>query len=183
MVGKANKALAIPIEAGLDRSSIRTFAPGRSGFPSTTFEHAATAVFVDVRGRRLSADQVKYLIERLYVRAGLRARVPKGAMVHTLRHTFATSALEAGADVVELQTLLGHASLDTTRRLFGRQMAKVGEQDLPVASLGDIIRSKEAAGRPKDLRALPLLHQAQVRQERLLEAPVPPVWPDFGPQR
>jgi hypothetical protein len=76
---------------------------------------AATPLFVDVRGRGLSVDQVKYLIERLYIRAGLRARVPAGALVHALGHTFATSALEAGADVVELQTLLGHASLDTTR--------------------------------------------------------------------
>ena len=42
--------------------------------------------------------------------------MPAGALVHALRHTFASSALEARADVVELQTLLGYASLDTTRR-------------------------------------------------------------------
>ncbi len=88
----------------------------RARFPRHDLDHPATPLFVDVRGRGLSVDQVKYLIERLYIRAGLRARVPAGALVHALRHTFATSALEAGADVVELQTLLGHASLDTTRR-------------------------------------------------------------------
>ncbi len=88
----------------------------RVRFERHDLDHPATPLFVDVRGRGLSVDQVKYLIERLYVRAGLRARVPAGALVHALRHSFATSALEAGADVVELQTLLGHASLDTTRR-------------------------------------------------------------------
>ena len=88
----------------------------RTRFERHDLDHPSTPLLVDIRGRRLSVDQVKYLVERLYVRAGLRARVPSGALVHALRHTFATSALEAGADVVELQTLLGHASLDTTRR-------------------------------------------------------------------
>jgi integrase/recombinase XerC len=55
-------------------------------------------------------------VERLYVRAGIRAQVPPGALVHALRHTFATSALEGGASVLEVQQLLGHSSLDTTRR-------------------------------------------------------------------
>jgi integrase/recombinase XerC len=67
----------------------------RSRFEHHDLDHPATPLFVDVRGRGLSADQVKYLIERRYARAGLRARVPAGALVHALRHTFATSALEA----------------------------------------------------------------------------------------
>ena len=56
------------------------------------------------------------MIEHLYRRAGVRAQVPKGALVHALRHTFATQALEAGASVVEVKELLGHESLDTTKR-------------------------------------------------------------------
>jgi len=51
-------------------------------------------------------------------------------MVHALRHTFATDALQAGADVVELQALLGHASLDTTRRYL----------DATAEGLRDVIR-------------------------------------------
>jgi len=130
VVGKGNKTRAIPIEAGLEQVLDAYLRTRAARFPRHDLQHPATALFVDVRGRRLSADQVKYLIERLYVRAGLRARVPAGAMVHALRHTFATSALEAGADVVELQTLLGHASLDTTRRYL----------DATAEGLRDVVR-------------------------------------------
>ena len=115
VTGKGGKPRAIPIEAGLDEVLDAYLATRRARFPRHELDHPATVLFVDVRGRQLSVDQVKYLIERLYRRAGIRAQVPKGALVHALRHTFATSALQAGADVVELQTLLGHASLDTTR--------------------------------------------------------------------
>jgi integrase/recombinase XerD len=116
VVGKGGKARPIPIDAALD-SVLEAYQRERAGrFPKHDLDHPGTALFVDVRGRRLTVDQVRYLVDRLYVRAGIRAQVPTGALVHALRHTFATAALEAGADVVELQELLGHASLETTRR-------------------------------------------------------------------
>ena len=46
----------------------------------------------------------------------MRAQAPAGALVHALRHTFATTALEGGVNVLEVQQLRGHSSLDTTRR-------------------------------------------------------------------
>ncbi len=114
--GKGGKARPIPIDPLLEQVIAEYQRERAARFPNHDLGHPATPLFVDVRGRRLSVDQVRYLIDRLYVRAGVRAQVPPGALVHALRHTFATAALEAGADVVELQELLGHASLETTRR-------------------------------------------------------------------
>lgn len=114
--GKGDKVRPIPIDPALDQV-LDVYLKERSRrLPKEQLDHPATPLFVDVRGRRMSVDQIRYLVEKLYVRAGIRASVPAGALVHALRHTFATSALEAGADVVELQELLGHASLETTRR-------------------------------------------------------------------
>lgn len=114
--GKGGKMRPIPLEAALDRVLDSYLEERAARFPDERVDHPATPLFVDTRGRRMTVDQIRYLIEKLYVRAGIRAQVPAGALVHALRHTFATSALEAGADVVELQELLGHASLETTRR-------------------------------------------------------------------
>jgi site-specific recombinase XerD len=114
--GKGGKARPIPIDPVLDNVLSAYQQERGARFPKQDLDHPATPLFVDVRGRRMSVDQVRYLVERLYVRAGIRSQVPAGALVHALRHTFATAALEAGADVVELQELLGHASLETTRR-------------------------------------------------------------------
>jgi site-specific recombinase XerD len=116
VIGKGGKARPVPIDPSLDTVIEHYMDERETRFGRAGFDHPSTPLFVDVRGRRLSVDQVRYLIERIYVRAGLRAHVPAGALVHALRHTFATAALEAGADVVELQELLGHASLETTRR-------------------------------------------------------------------
>jgi integrase/recombinase XerC len=114
--GKGGKARPIPVDPVLDQVLSEYQSERADRFPKHDLDRPTTPFFVDVRGRRMSVHQVRYLVDRLYVRAGIRAQVPAGALVHALRHTFATAALEAGADVVELQELLGHASLETTRR-------------------------------------------------------------------
>jgi site-specific recombinase XerD len=116
VTGKGGKVRPIPVDPALERVIGEYLKERAARFPGHDLDHPATPLFVDVRGRRLTVDQIRYIVERIYVRAGVRAHVPAGALVHALRHTFATSALEAGADVVELQELLGHASLETTRR-------------------------------------------------------------------
>jgi len=116
VVGKGDKARAVPIYPELEELIGSYLVSRAERFPNHDLEHPTTALFVHASGAPLNARQAQYLIERLYVRAGIRAQVPPGALVHALRHTFATAALSGGASVLEVQQLLGHASLDTTKR-------------------------------------------------------------------
>ena len=72
---------------------------------------AANAVFLNLRGGRLTTRSLRRIVERTVAKAGLLRR----ATPHTLRHSFATHLLDRGLDLKSVQELLGHAHLSTTQ--------------------------------------------------------------------
>jgi integrase/recombinase XerC len=116
VAGKGKKERMIPLQPGLDSVLERYLDSRQERHGSDALTDPAAALLVHYDNTPLTRGRVQYVIEQLYRRAGLRAAVPAGALVHALRHSFASLAIEYGTDVAELRELLGHASLATTSR-------------------------------------------------------------------
>ncbi len=69
------------------------------------------ALFVGRTGKRLTARAVQKIMTKFLSQVDEEA----GLSTHSLRHTFATHLLDAGADLRAVQELLGHASISTTQ--------------------------------------------------------------------
>jgi integrase/recombinase XerD len=109
LFGKGGKQRIVPIgsyaRAALDAYLVRAR-------PVLSARGKATpAVFLGMRGARLSRQSAWLVIRS----AGERAQLDLELSPHSMRHSFATHLLQGGADVRVVQELLGHASVATTQ--------------------------------------------------------------------
>ncbi len=115
VMGKGNKERVAP----LSDESIKRLSRWLEQRHALNSSHMQKALFLGVRGKRLNRRQAARIIGRLATLAGL----PQHVHPHMLRHSFATHLLQGGADLRDVQELLGHKRIVTTQRYTHLDMA------------------------------------------------------------
>jgi integrase/recombinase XerC len=106
--GKGDKERVVPL-LEVVREKIKGYLEAIRDENICTLEEKA--LIITAEGRRISRSAVYNIVRRSLAAAGVTGK----RSPHVLRHTFATHMLENGADLREIQELLGHSSLGTTQ--------------------------------------------------------------------
>jgi len=109
VLGKGNKERLIPIGKHIQRLLWRYI----NRYRSESAMPNSDLLFLTMDGRPLTKDRIDKIMAYYGSKAGLAG---VRCSPHTLRHTAAVSFLRNGGDVFSLQRMLGHASLEMTRR-------------------------------------------------------------------
>jgi integrase/recombinase XerD len=109
LLGKGNKQRIVPLGSFARKAIDDYLVRARPEFSARGT--ATPALFLGVRGRRVSRQNAWLIIRAAAQRADLGVDVSP----HTFRHSFATHLLSGGADVRVVQELLGHSSVATTQ--------------------------------------------------------------------
>ena len=104
VVGKGDKQRIVPVSSAA-RDKIQLYMEFRKP------KHRSEAtLFLNNRGEALTRVMVFTIIKSATLAAGIDKRISP----HTLRHSYATHLLEGGANIRQVQELLGHESIETT---------------------------------------------------------------------
>ena len=125
VIGKGSKTRLVPV-GRFAQNAIREWIYERKKILTSD-----DALFVNLRGSRISTRSVQERIKNIALKQGLPPVNP-----HMLRHSFATHLLESSGDLRSIQELLGHSSLSTTQiytRLDYQHLIKVYENTHPRA--------------------------------------------------
>ncbi len=117
--GKGRKDRYLPLP-GRARLALEVYL--RESRPELARSSGQTALFLSCFGKRMSGSGLRELVRSWGTRAGIKVSC------HVLRHSYATHLLRGGADVREVQLLLGHKDLATTAlytRVDVRDLAEV----------------------------------------------------------
>jgi integrase/recombinase XerD len=128
--GRAGRERAVPLSEGATRA-LRAYL--EAGRPALAPEDER-ALFLNHRGSRLTRQGFWLILKSYAARAGLGDISP-----HTLRHSFASHALKRGAELRDVQQLLGHVSISTTQ-IYRQVVDRVEEarRYLIVEATGDL---------------------------------------------
>ena len=131
VMGKGSKERLVPFHPEA-AEVLEQYLRFRSGHLALKSLPPTAAVFLNLRGGRLTTTSVRNMLQKAVDGAALRARISP----HALRHSFASHLLARGMDLRAIQELLGHASLSTTQRythLDLEQLSKIYDSAHPRA--------------------------------------------------
>jgi integrase/recombinase XerC len=110
VTGKGSKKRVVPVgAAALD--ALRAWLAVRPQLLRPELDSARHALFLSVRGKRMTARMVQVRIKAHALALG----IPTDVHPHVLRHSFASHVLQSSGDLRAVQEMLGHASISSTQ--------------------------------------------------------------------
>lgn len=109
-LGKGNKQRLVPLGRAA-REAVEDYMQHERPALVAAANSMPDWLLLSRRGRRLRREAIWELVKKYARRAG----IPASISPHSLRHSFATHLLAGGADLRQVQEMLGHASIQTTQ--------------------------------------------------------------------